>query len=83
MSRDIHEHNLRSSAQFRQENVQRQSTKKTLRLNLPLLLNSSPNELLGRTKTHSLDNFKLRVKSMYINEYQAECTKLNCYVCSR
>ena len=82
-SSDIHEHNLRSSAQFRQENVQRQSTKKTLRLNLPILLNSTPNELLGRVNTHSLDNFKLRVKYMYINGYQAECTKVDCYVCSR
>ena len=79
---DLHQYHLRSN-DYRPETIRRQSTKKRLRLFLPTLLNTTPNELLGKVYTHSLGSFKYRSKTLYLDSYSDRCTKARCYVCSR
>lgn len=81
-SGDLHEYHLRSN-NYRSEAVRRHSTNKRIRLFLPTLLNGTPNELLGKVSTHSLDSFKRRSKNLYLDSYSDGCTKDRCYICSR
>ena len=80
---ELHNHNTRISDQYRSANVNRQTTKKTLHHHIPNILNETSQDILNKIYTHSLENFKSRIKISYIDKYQSQCQKLHRYVCSR
>ena len=80
---ELHNHNTRRRYQYRSANLNRQTTKKILHHYLPTILNDTPQDILNKINTHSIGNYKSRIKIYYIDKYQIQCQKLHCYVCSR
>ena len=81
--RTQHNYETRHREIFQRNTLNRQTSKKNLKNHLPKLLNDVPTNLISKIYTHSLDNFKYRLKQFYIDKYSLECQKVRCYVCSR
>ena len=81
--RGEHDHETRNRSLYQINRANRQTSKKTLKYYLPSLLNETPDGILRKIYTHSLDNFKQRIKSFYIDKYISSCLKPRCYVCRR
>ena len=81
--RTQHNYETRHREIFQRNPLNRQTSKKNLKNHLPKLLNDVPANLISKIYTHSLDNFKYRLKQFYIDKYSLECQKVRCYVCSR
>ena len=59
-----------------------ESAKKTIRYFIPSLIRTTPEDIMNKMETHSLQNIKFRVKLHYIDSYQLTCEKRHCYVCN-
>ena len=82
-NRTNHNYETRNREVFQRNTLSRQTSKKNLKNYLPILLNDVPTSLISKIYTHSLDNFKTRLKIFYIDKYTISCQKVRCYVCSR
>ncbi len=56
---------------------------KSLRHNLPLVVNATTPQILDKINTHSLHGFAGYIKCQYLETYNQECNILNCYICNR
>jgi hypothetical protein len=56
--------------------------KSGLRYTITKTVNSTPDNILRISSTHSLKALSERVKTHYINNYSTDCILSNCYVCS-
>ena len=79
----IHDHNTRHGNNIRTTKTRLNIADKCLRNYLPGKINSIPNNLLSRINTHSIQGFTFAVKNYLLNQYQIDCTEMNCYVCQR
>ena len=79
---EVHDYNLRNQL-FRQAEVNRHTTRKNLRHFIPTLINETPRNILQIISSYSLDSVKKHIKAMYLDQYETQCTKVQCYVCSR
>ena len=82
-NRTNHNYETRNREVFQRNTLSRQTSKKNLKNYLPILLNDVPTSLISKIYTHSLDNFKTRLKIFYIDNYAISCQKVRCYFCSR
>ena len=48
---------------------------------LPILVNSTPLDLLHKITTHSIQGFSSNIKRYLINRYRDNCSNTNCYMC--
>ena len=55
---------------------------KSLKNNLPIVLNMTPQIALDKTATHCFTGFVNYIKNMIINSYSNICNIQNCYVCN-
>ncbi len=55
--------------------------KKCIRNNIPLLVNNTPNNILEKIHTHSLQGFSTYVKHCYIESYNETYNIVNCSIC--
>ena len=78
---EVREHDLRSRLKFRIQRTNKQTTKKAMRFFLPDLLNNTENTHLVSSVT--LDTFKKKIKSSYLDNYASQCHKIRCYICAR
>ena len=78
-----HRYGTRSRLLYQTSRTNSKASDKTLRNHIPGLLNKTPNSLLDKITTHSIDSFKNLIKSFYIDKYISTCEKARCYVCSR
>ena len=78
-----HRYGTRNRLLYQTSRTNSKASDKTLRNHIPGLLNKTPNSLLDKITTHSIDSFKNRIKSFYIDKYISTCEKARCYVCSR
>ena len=76
-----HSYNTRNQHQLRPARTNRQKTKKTIRYYLPTLVNVTPRSIVSKIETHSLTSYKSNVKLLFLNEYQTQCNKPNCFSC--
>ena len=81
LSKHNHDHNTRYRNLYLVNRPNRHTSRKTLRNYLASLINETPNNIINRIYTHSIDSFKRTVKVFYLDTYQTQCTKRNCYVC--
>ena len=56
---------------------------KTVRHNLPIVVNDTIPEILEKINTHSLKGFADYIKYRYLITYNEECQIENCYICNR
>ena len=82
-NRTNHNYVTRHRENFQHNILNRQTSKKNLKNHLPKVLNGIPTCLLSKIYTHSLENFKDRLKIFYIDKYALSCERIRCYVCSR
>ena len=52
-----------------------------IRIFLPTLVNSTPQDLFHKITTHSIQGFSSHIKRYLINRYRDNCSNTNCYVC--
>ena len=76
-----HSHNTRNRNTHFHAIPNRQTTNHSIRYYVPQLLLEIPTELKSKIYTHSLPNIKQRVKRLFIDKYQVQCTKRRCYIC--
>ena len=76
-----HNHNTRNRELLQPARANKQTTKKSLRLYLPKLINEIPGSITNKIYTHTVDSFKKGIKSYLIGKYSLQCTKPNCYSC--
>ena len=55
---------------------------KSLKLNITNIVNGTPDIILDKIDTHSLNGFTNYVKLFSLQTYQDTCTVPNCYICS-
>ena len=54
----------------------------SLKLNITNIVNGTPDIILDKIDTHSLNGFTNYVKLFLLQTYQDTCTVPNCYICS-
>ena len=55
---------------------------KCIRSQLPLVLNDTPEVILSKINTHSIQGFSFFVKQYYLSKYTTQCHEIACYVCN-
>ena len=78
-----HEHNTRHAQDIHRSLAKHEFAKKCIRFHLPHVINSTPNIILDKINTHSLQGFAYYIKKYMLQSYQEQCTLENCYICSR
>jgi len=56
--------------------------KNCIRSDIPNIINISPNSILDKIYTHSLQGFSGYIKAHFLQSYQENCTIMDCYVCT-
>lgn len=79
---DTHDYNTRQVDDIHQPLAKHDYAKLSLRFDLPRIVNDTPEIILDKIFTHSLDGFTWYTKQYIINSYQENCTINNCYICS-
>ncbi len=80
---ETHRHNTRRRNQIHRGTPAHAFAVKSLRHNLPLVVNSTIPEILDKINTHSLQGFSGYIKFQYISNYNDTCEIMNCYICNR
>ena len=84
-NRETHEYNTRSRNHIHRGKASHTFAFKSLRHNLPLVVNDTIPEIIEKIDTHSLHGFAGYIKYQYtgIDKYNEECNIENCYICNR
>jgi len=80
---DIHEHDTRFSHLFYGEVTRTIMAENCIRHHLITVLNTTPECILDKIKTHSLEGFSFYIKRYYLDELNLECNLRECYICNR
>ena len=78
-----HGHHTRQIHKIHQPFAGHDFAKRCLRFYLPRIINNSPDFILDKVDTHSLQGYSLYIKKYMLKNYQGTCTIVNCYVCSK
>ncbi len=82
-NRDIHNHETRQKNNLHVQKTNHEYAKYCIRYNLPKSVNSTPNCIIDKIETHSLQGYAIYIKKQIITSYQESCNIENCYICSR
>ena len=80
-NKSFHAHLTRSHLKLHITRTNHRFAERCIRNSIPLLVNTTPMELINKIPTHSLHNVGSRTKEYYLSAYQEHCAILNCYVC--
>ena len=80
---EVHTHNTRGRAKIHLPKPAHVFATKSVRYNLPIVVNNTTSEILDKIETHSLLGFAGYIKHQYLNSYEDTCTLVHCYVCNR
>lgn len=80
---EIHHHNTRSRSDIHWPTPAHVFATKSLRYNLPIVVNNTTNDIIEKIRTHSLDGFAGYIKEKYITSYEENCNLTRCYICNR
>jgi hypothetical protein len=56
--------------------------KNCLRYQIPTIVNNSPNSILDKIHTHSIQGFSGYIKAHFLESYQEVCILMDCYICN-
>ena len=79
----LHTHATRINEKLHMPLVRQEFARKSLRFQLPLLVNGTPNQILSKINTHSIQGYSNYIKNFYISKYEDRCKITKCYICSR
>ena len=79
---NIHNHNTRGANALHKNRCSHVFAQKSLKLNITNIVNGTPDIILDKIDTHSLNGFTNYVKLFLLQTYQDTCTVPNCYICS-
>lgn len=79
---DMHDYETRNRQQLHPDRPVHVYASKTIRYNLPYIVNNTPHDVLDKIGTHGLKGFSGYVKHYLLDSYQTVCVIPNCYVCS-
>ena len=77
-----HNYNTRNRDRIQPTRTNKKTTDKTLRQYIPVLTETIPNSIMNKIDTHSLQSLKRNTKLFFIEKYESQCNKPNCYICS-
>ena len=77
----IHDHDTRNASQIDTVYSRTHVAAKWIRSQLPLVLNDTPEVMLSKINTHSIQGFSFFVKRYYLSKYTTQCHEIACYVC--
>ena len=78
----IHDHDTRNASQIDTVYTRTHMAAKCIRSQLPLVLNDTPEVILNKINTHSIQGFSFFVKQYYLSKYTTRCHEIACYVCN-
>ena len=78
----IHDHDTRNASQIDTVYTRTHVAAKCIRSQLPLVLNDTPEVILSKINTHSIQGFSFFVKQYYLSNYTTQCHEIACYVCN-
>ena len=76
---NIHNHNTRGANALHKNRCSHVFAQKSLKLNITNIVNGTPDIILDKIDTHSLNGFTNYVKLFLLQTYQDTCTVPNCY----
>ena len=79
---DIHNRNTRFNNVINRNITRTVLQQKCLRNSLPVVLSSTPTNILDKVSTHSYNGYSNYIKDRYIENYSMDCHIPNCYICS-
>ena len=79
---DIHEYNTRNKTALNTGQVTIKAAQNSIRNMTSKIVNTTPDIIINKIFTHSLNGFTTYVKQYYIAEYSFECSRNNCYICN-
>ena len=80
---DIHERDTRYANLINVEGTRTKLAENCIRHHLITILNTTPDCILDKINTHSLQGFSFFIKRYYLNELTYECNLRECYVCRK
>ena len=78
---NIHSHDTRKATNIHTSMTRHEFAKKSLKHNLPHTINDTPELVLEKIITHSLQGFAYYLKTYILQRYHYACTISDCYVC--
>ena len=79
---DIHSHDTRFNTTATQPVPRIHAARYCLRNHVSVVLNSIPNNVLEKVRSHSYKGFSSYAKGYLLSTYSLECNIENCYICS-
>ena len=80
---ETHDYATRIQYNIHQPIVKHTFAKNCLRFDIPKIVNNTPNCILDKIHTDSLQGFSGYIKAHILQSYQKHCSITNCYICSR
>ncbi len=77
-----HNYDTRKQHTIRTMRPNHEYARKCLRYDIPMVMNSSPVEIINKINTHSVQGFAGHIKHTILQSYQVNCIIINCYICS-
>ena len=78
----IHDHDTRNASNIDTIYTRTHMAYKCIRSQLPLLINNTPDIILSKIDTHSIQGFSFFIKQYYLSQYITQCQERGCFVCS-
>ena len=78
----IHDHDTRSASSIDTIYTRTHMASKCIRSQLPLLLNNTPDIILSKINTQSIQGFSFFIKRYYLSQYMTQCQERECFVCN-
>ena len=80
-NKSLHEHLTRSHLKLHITRTNHRFAERRIRNSIPILVNTTPMQIITKIPTHSLHSVGRRIKEYYLSSYQERCDILHCYVC--
>ena len=78
----IHSHDTKSANKMDTIYTRTQMAAKCIRSQLPSLLNDTPDIILNKVDTHSIEGFSFFIKQYYSSQYTTQCQDREYFVCN-
>jgi hypothetical protein len=79
---ETHDHATRIRHNIHHPMSKHSFAKNCIRSDIPITINNSPNSILDKIYTHSLQGFSSYIKAHILQSYKENCTIVDCYVCN-
>ena len=77
----VHNYATRGAHNIHIPRTRRHKTTKSLRYNIPLIVNDIPLNITSRIQSFSFPTIKQHAKNYLLNNYKLNCTRIHCYSC--